>query len=68
MNQVGKGIHSYRLFGVAGFDLIATIVGSYGISKLIKTSFIYTFIILMIIGLLMHLYFKVDTTLTVHFK
>ena len=61
---MNKGIHSYRLFGVAGVDLIATIIGSIMVSKLIKTAFISTFIVIMIIGLLLHLYFNIDTTLT----
>ena len=32
LGEVGKGIHSYRLFGVAIADVIMTIIGAYIIS------------------------------------
>ena len=32
LGEPGKGIHSYRLFGIAIMDVIMTIIGAYIIS------------------------------------
>ena len=58
----GKGIHSYRLFGVAIADVIMTIIASFFISYFFKVSFIYTCISLFILGILLHRLFCVRTT------
>jgi uncharacterized membrane protein len=58
-----KGIHSYRLFGVAIADVIMTIIGAYIISYFFKTSFLYTTISLFGLGIVLHRLFCVRTTL-----
>ena len=58
-----KGIHSYRLFGVAIVDVIFTIIGAIIISYFSKRSFIYTVIFLFLIGIILHRLFCVKTTI-----
>jgi uncharacterized membrane protein len=62
LGQPGKGIHSYRLFGVAIADVIMTIIGAYIISWIFKLSFIKTLILLFLLGILLHRLFCVRTT------
>jgi len=59
----GKGIHSYRLFGVAIVDVIMTIVGAGLISYFAKYSFLYTLIIVFSLGIILHRLFCVRTTI-----
>ena len=59
----GKGIHSYRVFGIAIADVIMTIIGAYILSYIFKWSFIYTLIGLFISGILLHRLFCVPTTI-----
>ena len=59
----GKGIHSYRLFGVAIADVIMTIVAAFLISYFFKYSFFYTLITLFILGIILHRVFCVRTTI-----
>jgi hypothetical protein len=58
-----KGIHSYRLFGVAIVDVIFTIIGAMIISYFSKRSFIFTLIFLFILGIILHRLFCVRTTI-----
>ena len=58
-----QGVHSYRLFGLAIVDVIMTIVGSYVISYVFRVSFVYTLCIVFILGILLHRYFNVRTTI-----
>lgn len=62
LGEPGKGIHSYRLFGVAIMDVIMTIIGAYMISYFFKYNFIYTTIFLFALGILLHKLFCVKTT------
>ena len=59
----GKGIHSYRLFGVAIMDVIMTIIGAYIISYFFNYNFIYTLVILFALGIILHRLFCVKTTI-----
>jgi uncharacterized membrane protein len=59
----GKGIHSYRLFGVAIADVIMTIIGALLISYFFKKSFLYTLVILFVLGIILHRVFCVRTTI-----
>ena len=63
LGEPGKGIHSYRLFGIAIMDVIMTIIGAYIISYFFKYDFIYTLLFLFILGILLHRLFCVKTTL-----
>jgi hypothetical protein len=60
-----KGIHKYRLFGLAIVDMIATVVGAYiiYISTTYKYSFYQILFILVILGIISHKLFCVDTAL-----
>ena len=57
-----KGIHSYRLFGVAIVDVIMTIIAAGIIAFFFKFNFIYTMIILFTVGIVLHRLFCVRTT------
>ena len=59
----GKGIHSYRLFGVAIADVIMTIIGALLLSFFFKTKFLYTLITLFLLGIFLHIIFCVRTTI-----
>ena len=61
--EPGKGIHSYRLIGVAIVDVVMTIIGAYLISKYFKLNFIHTMISLFVLGIIMHRFFCVRTTI-----
>jgi hypothetical protein len=58
-----KGIHSYRLFGVAIVDVIMTIIGALIISFFFKYNFIYTLTCLLLLGVYLHHIFCVRTTI-----
>ena len=62
LGDPGKGIHSYRLFGIAIMDVIMTIIGAYMISYFFNYSFIYTLLFLFSLGILLHNIFCVKTT------
>ena len=59
----GKGIHSYRVGGIAIADVIMTIIGAIIISYLSGWNFIYTLIGLFILGIILHRLFCVRTTI-----
>jgi hypothetical protein len=63
LGEPGKGIHSYRLFGVAIADVIMTIIAAALISYFFKYSFITTLVILFILGIVLHKLFCVKTTI-----
>jgi hypothetical protein len=63
LGEPGKGIHSYRLFGVAIADVIMTIIAAALISYFFKYSFIATLITLFILGIVLHKLFCVRTTI-----
>ena len=58
-----KGIHSYRLFGLAIADVIMTIIGAFLISYFTKQKFIYVLIISFVLGIILHRLFCVRTTI-----
>jgi len=63
--EVNTGAHSYRFLGIAIVDLGLTILGAYFIAKEFKWAFWKTFIGLMIIAVVLHRLFCVNTTLNV---
>ena len=63
LGEPDKGIHSYRLFGVAIADVIMTIIGAFLISKFYKYSFFYTLLFLFVLGIILHRIFCVRTTI-----
>ena len=58
-----KGIHYYRLFGVAIVDVIMTIIAAKIISYYYKISFFYTCVFLFVLGIILHRLFCVRTTI-----
>ena len=63
LGEPNKGIHSYRLFGVAIADVVMTIIAAFLLSRFFSISFIYTLIILFILGIILHRIFCVRTTI-----
>ena len=61
--EPNKGAHSYRFFGVASVDVIATIIGAFILSYLFKFSFVYTLIVVFVLGIILHRLFCVRTTI-----
>jgi len=59
----GQGIHSYRIFNIAIVDVIMTIVAGYFLSRAYKYSFVFTCVILFILGIVLHRLFCVRTTI-----
>ena len=63
LGEPGKGVHSIRFMGLAVFDVLGTIVGGYGISKVTGMSVYESTLILFLLGIILHRAFCVDTTL-----
>jgi len=63
LGEPNKGVHSYRLFGLAIMDVIMTIVAAFVISYLNKFSFLYTLLFLFVLGIILHRLFCVRTTI-----
>ena len=63
LGKPGKGIHSYRLFGVAIADVIMTLIAAYIIAYMFKIRFYYVAICLFILGIVLHRAFCVKTTI-----
>lgn len=59
----GQDLHSYRLFNIAIVDMGLTIIFAYIVSFFFKFKFIYTLIIFLTIGIVMHRLFCVRTTI-----
>lgn len=62
LGEPGKGVHSYRLFGVAIMDVIMTLLGALLISYFSGYPFLYVAVTLFILGILLHRLFCVRTT------
>ena len=59
----GEGIHSYRIFNIAIFDVIATIIGAFLFYLLFpKYNFVYILLALFLLGIFLHRIFCVRTT------
>ena len=56
------GIHSYRLFGVAIVDVLFTIIGAVLIAYVFRLSYVWTTIVLFLVGTGFHRLFCVQTT------
>lgn len=59
----GEGAHSIRLFNIAIIDLILTIIGAFLISLFFKINFFIVFIIIMLLAIILHRLFCVNTTI-----
>lgn len=63
LGMPNKGIHSYRVFGLAIADVILTILGAGIISHFSKYNFFIVLILFFILGGFLHRIFSVRTTL-----
>jgi uncharacterized membrane protein YcaP (DUF421 family) len=64
LGEVGKGVHSYRIFDIAIVDVIFTILAAFLISQYYpKIPFGLSLIVLFLLGIVMHRIFCVKTTL-----
>ena len=61
--SLGTGIHSYRIFGIAYFDVLVTIIVAYILSRILRTPFLYTLIVFFILGIILHRLLCVRTTI-----
>lgn len=59
-----EGIHSYRFMDIAIMDVLLTFIGAIIIGYYFKLNIILVFIILIILGTLIHYIFCVETTIT----
>ena len=58
-----KGVHSYRIFGVAIIDVIMTIIGAIILARIFRWNFVYTLVSLFLLGIVLHRLFCVRTTI-----
>jgi len=63
LGEPNKGIHKYRLFGIAIVDVIMTIIGAFIISFLLKKKFAFVLLVLFCLGIFLHRVFCVRTTI-----
>lgn len=64
LGEVDKGIHSYKIFNLAIFDILFTILGAYIIKIFIpKYNLFLILIVLFLIGIILHRLFCVKTTI-----
>jgi len=59
----GEGAHSIRFLNIAIVDLVFTIIGALLISYFTNTNFFIIFIILMLMAIILHRLFCVNTTI-----
>ncbi len=60
----GEGVHKFRILGVAAVDLILTVILAILLAKWMKWNIILVFVSLMILSVIVHKFFCVQTTLT----
>lgn len=60
----GEGAHAYRVANIAVVDLALTVVGAWLLARWMARPFWLVFAAVMVIGVLVHRMFCVETTLT----
>jgi hypothetical protein len=58
-----KGIHSYRLFGVAIVDVLLTVIFAFALSCMFSIPIVFSMIGLFLLGIVLHSLFCVRTTI-----
>lgn len=58
-----EGAHSYRFMNLAVVDVLGTIIGAFIIAKVFNLNFFLTLLILLILGIILHRLFCVNTTI-----
>jgi fatty acid desaturase len=59
-----EGVHRYRIFNIAIVDLLGTILGAWILAKWLQQSFWLIFVIVFLLGIILHRLFCVPTTIT----
>ena len=62
--KVGTGVHSVRLFNIAVVDTLLTLVLAYIINSYLQSNLILIFFLLLVLSIVIHKAFCVQTTLT----
>lgn len=57
-----EGVHSVRLFDVAILDVLGTVIGAWLIARWLRMRFLFVLVTLLLLGILMHRMFCVQTT------
>jgi hypothetical protein len=57
----GKGIHSYRIFDTAIVDYVLSLLGAMLITYLTSVPLVITTICILVLGIIFHILFGVDT-------
>jgi len=64
LGEVGKGVHSYRIFNIAIVDVLLTIIAAFVIHLFIpKYNYFFILLALFILGIILHRLFCVRTTI-----
>ena len=58
-----EGVHAIRVFDIAIIDMLLTILASWFIAKYTKTNVVIVFIALLLVAIVMHRMFCVNTTI-----
>ena len=59
----GQGIHKTRMFGLAFWDVVASVIAAMVLNRYVfKThGFLFNFIVIIIVGIVAHRVMKIDT-------
>jgi hypothetical protein len=64
LGEVGKGVHSYRIFNISIVDVLLTIIAAFVIHLFIpKYNYFFILLALFILGIILHRLFCVRTTI-----
>jgi len=63
LGKPNEGVHSYRFGGVAIVDVMMTIIAAAILAYYFRLSFVYTTILLFLVGIILHRLFCVRTTI-----
>lgn len=62
--EVGKGVHSYKIFHISIIDVLLTILAAFVIHLFMpKYHFVYILLFLFLLGIILHRIFCVRTTI-----
>jgi len=62
LGEPNKGVHSYRVMGVAIADVLMTVIGAVILAWYFRLPYLHTIIALFVIGIALHRLFCVRTT------
>lgn len=65
LGKPGTGLHAYRLCNIAIVDVLLTVFVAYTIHCVFRVSFWWTLLSLFVIGIALHWFFGVPTTVNV---